>query len=242
MQITNDRLQNQINMIGACVTVAELPEFHAVWTGHEPADFATDLDALKSDLADTTSTTTNLKNARGGAGSVKDQAETALEDAAFLLARALCSHYRKTGDLDNLAKVNLTKHAIQKCRDQDLVATATVIRDLGSAAQGQPGAAGRGVTTARATAVTTALTRYQAALNAPRGQTVTHGAVLRELETCVAGLMEKVRALDDLVIQFDGTDAGRRFIDAWKGARVIVDAGHGPGAEEPPAPPTPPAA
>ena len=193
MQIVNDRLQNQLNMIGSCITTAKAPLHLPVWTGKEPADFALDLDALASDYGDANSILTNLRNARGGAGSVKDQAETAAEDAGFILARALCSHYRKTGDLDNLAKVDLTKTAIVRLRDQDLVATLLVIRDLGDAAKTQPGATGRGVTA----------------------------------------------ALDDLVIQFDGTPEGLRFIEAWKRARVIVDAGHGPGEEETPTPPAP---
>jgi hypothetical protein len=28
-------------------------------------------------------------------------------------------------------------------------------------------------------------------------------------------------------LQFDGTDAGKRFIEAWKRARIIVDTGGG---------------
>ena len=54
--------------------------------------------------------------------------------------------------------------------------------------------------------------------------------------------MSLVEAIDDLVVQFDGTPAGRTFIAAWKQARIIVDGGHGPGEDEegegtpPPAP------
>ena len=62
---------------------------------------------------------------------------------------------------------------------------------------------------------------------------------LRDLTTRIAALMEEIRDLDDLVIQFDGTEAGRRFISAWKQARNIIDAGHGPGPATP-TPPTPP--
>jgi len=43
--------------------------------------------------------------------------------------------------------------------------------------------------------------------------------------------------LDDLALQFDGTDAGKRFIEAWKRARIIVDTGGGHSGT----PPTPPA-
>jgi hypothetical protein len=43
-----------------------------------------------------------------------------------------------------------------------------------------------------------------------------------------------------LVLQYDGTNAGKRFIEAWKRARIIVDAGGGHSGT-PPTPPTPPA-
>ena len=44
----NGRLQNQLNMAGACINVAQSNEFQPVWDGNAPADFATDLAALAS--------------------------------------------------------------------------------------------------------------------------------------------------------------------------------------------------
>jgi len=226
-------------MVNACLTVAHTEANTLVWLGHEPADFAIDLDAIASDYADANSITTNLKNAIAGAGGVKDLAETAAEDAGYLLSQALCNHFRKTGDVVNLAKVKFTKPAIQRLRDQDLVATLTDIRDLGGQAVTQAGAAGRGVTAARVAAATTTLANYKALLGAPRRQVADRGALVRELQTCVAGLVEKLDALDELVIQFGGTPEGQRFVEAWKIARVVVDAGHGPGANDESTPPTP---
>jgi hypothetical protein len=77
-------------------------------------------------------------------------------------------------------------------------------------------------------------------MNMPRGQIVNQSALLREVETDVAALVQLVTDMDDLTLQFDGTDAGKRFIEAWKRARIIVDTGggHGNGGT----PPTPPPA
>lgn len=47
-----------------------------------------------------------------------------------------------------------------------------------------------------------------------------------------------VADMDDLVIQFDTTDLGHRFAEAWKRPRIIVDAGTGQG-NNPPPPPAP---
>ena len=61
------------------------------------------------------------------------------------------------------------------------------------------------------------------------------------METDTASLVEDVTDMDDLVLQFDGSDAGKRFIEAWKRARMIVDSGGGhANSGGTPAPPTPP--
>ena len=82
----------------------------------------------------------------------------------------------------------------------------------------------------------TAITAFNALLNAPRSQIANRSALIRDVETRVAALVAHVEALDNLVLQFDGTPAGLAFIAAWKQARIIVDGGHGPGDEETPAP------
>ena len=161
-------------------------------------------------------------------------AEAALEDAAFVLARALANHFKKTGDLNRYGKVDLTKSDIMKLRAQDLVTQATAIRDLGNAAVAEPGAAGRGVTAARVAALTAALAAFSAVMSTPRGQIVNRSALLKEAETDAAALLGEVSAMDDLAVQFDGSDDGKRFIEAWKRARIIVDACGGQSAPTPP--------
>jgi len=52
-------------------------------------------------------------------------------------------------------------------------------------------------------------------MSTPRGQIVNRSALLREVETDVAALVESVSDMDDLAVQFDGTEAGRRFVEAW---------------------------
>ncbi len=87
--------------------------------------------------------------------------------------------------------------------------------------------------------LTGALTNFANLLSSPRGQIVNRGAKIRDVETRVAGLYERMPDLGDLVLQYGETEAGSAFIPAWKRARIIVDAGHGPGEDEPPIPPTP---
>ena len=78
---------------------------------------------------------------------------------------------------------------------------------------------------------------FTAMMNTPRGQIVNRGALLKEVETDTAALLDLVSDMDDLVAQFDGTEDGLRFIDAWRRARIIVDVG---GGQSPPPPPAAP--
>lgn len=236
----NDILTNQLNMIGACIETATSAEHTLVWNGQEPADFAADLNVFQTHYTHARDVAHLASTATTGTADAKDEAETALENLAFQMARALAGHYKKTGDLINRAKVNIRLGALQKLRDRTLVTRSIEIRDLANSASAEPGSQTRGITTARISLLSPAITTYETLLNSPRSAIVDRSMHLRDLTTLVAGLMEEIRDLDDLVIQFDGTEAGRRFISAWKQCRNIIDAGHGPGEKpEPPTPPTP---
>jgi hypothetical protein len=233
----NLELTGQTKMVGACITVANDKNNQPVWKGEPPLDFETDITQLGADYDAVLQKDALADGATGGAGDAKSQAETILENAAFILARALCNHFKKTGNLDSLGRVNYTKTDIKKLRNQDLLDQSTAIRDLGTAAVAEPDAAGRGVTAARIAALTTAIGVFKTVMNNPRGQVVNRSTLKKEVETDVAALVSAVTDMDDLVVQFDGTDAGHRFIAAWKQARMIVDIGsHGGGKG-----PTPPA-
>jgi hypothetical protein len=198
-----------------------------VWNGNPPLDCTTDIATLQTGYAAVTAKAALADGASGGAGDAKAQAETALEDAAYILARALANHFKKTGNLDKLGQVDVTKSEIVQLRNQDLRDKTTAIRDLASATVAEPNAAGRGVTAARITTLTNAINAFTGVMNLPRGQIVNRSTLLKEMETDTADLLEQVADMDDLVMQYDGTVAGKRFIEAWKRARIIVDTGGG---------------
>jgi hypothetical protein len=239
----NIRLTNQINMVGACLNVANLPEYKAVWNGQPPLDFTTDLATVQTGYTAIIAKAALANGASGGAGDAKAQAEAALEDAAYVLARALVTHFKKTNNLDKLAQVDLTKSQIVQLRQQNLLDKTTAIRDLATATLPEPGAAGRGVNAARIATLTAAINAFTGVMNIPRGQIVNRSTLLKEVDTDTASLVQQVTDLDDLVLQFDGTPAGQRFIEAWKRARIIVDngGGHNPSDAPPKPPATPPA-
>ena len=232
----NDRINNRLNMGNTCLGLANSRDYQSVWQGKDPADFGTDLARLQTCYDAIMAKAAQVNGTSGGAADAKASAETAVEDTAYVLARALAVHYKKAGDLARLAKVDVSKRDLVKLSGQPLLALATEIRDLGTAASADAEAVKRGVTAARVTAVTDALTAYTPLVTGPRNQIVNRGTLLKEIETDTAALLDLLTDLDDLILQFDGTATGQRFIAAWKRARIIVDAGHGPAPEATPAP------
>ena len=239
----NSRSQNQLNMVSACITVANSPEHKLVWFGNDPDDFGTDMVALQTAYGGVLAKGAQAVAAAGGAADTKAVAETALEDLGYVLARALAVHFKKTGNLTARAQADVSKSDLVKLCTQELVNKTTAIRDLGTAAVSDTDAAKRGVTAPRIAALTAAITAFSNVMNSPRGEIVNRSALLREIETDIAALLDAVSDLDDLALQFDGTDDGQLFIEAWKRARIIVDSGGGHHAPAPtPPPPTPPPA
>jgi hypothetical protein len=233
----NDELTNRIRTVKACISLAKVPEHRAVWDGNPPLAFAADLATLSTDTAAVEDIAARANSAAKGYADAKDEAEDKLETACFKTARALASHFKKSGDLTRLAKVDYKIGYYQKLRDQLLISAATDLITIGTAAAAEPGAADRGVTPALIAQLQTALNAFAGLDSAPRTGIVSRSALKKELEAKVADLMEQLEDLDDLVIQFDTTPAGLAFIAAWRKARIIVDGGHGPSTDDP----TPPA-
>jgi hypothetical protein len=152
-------------------------------------------------------------------------AETALENAAFVLTRVIVNRFKKTGNLARVGKVDFNKGEIAKMLTQELINKCAAIRAIGKTAVGEPATDNRGVKATRVPALSAAFTNFSKVMNTPRGQTVNHNALMREVETDIAALLDKVSGMDGLAGHFDGSDVGKRFIEAWKRAHTIMDFG-----------------
>lgn len=221
----DSKTQNYLSMVGTCVATAQNPAHRPVWDGQHPADFGDDLVLLNAQHLAIVEKAAQWDAATGGAASAKASAEATLENAAYILARACYNHFKKAGDLTSAAKVDYTRTEIGKLRAQELLTQTTAIRTLAQHAAADALSIRRGVTPGRIGALTAALTAYTALMNTPRGQIVNRSAIGQEIETGTGTLLDLLRDLDDLAIQFDSTPAGLLFIEAWKRARIIVHSG-----------------
>lgn len=237
----NDILTNRFRSVKACISTANLAENRPVWEDKAPLGFGEDLAELTADYAVAEDIAARASSAAKGYADAKDEAEGPLETLCYKTARDLSSHFKKSGDLARLAKVDFKLGHYQKLRDQFLITAATDLIAIGTTTKSEAGAEKRGVTPALIAELQAALDKFSSIDSAPRTGIVNRSTLLKDLDAKIAALMEQLEDLDDLVIQYDGTDAGRNFIAAWRQARLIVDSGSGPAADdEPPAkPPTP---
>jgi hypothetical protein len=67
--------------------------------------------------------------------------------------------------------------------------------------------------------LTAAIAAFGKVTNTPRGQIVNQSALLREVETDTAALVQLATDMDDLALQFDGTDAGNPYGSAESPSR-----------------------
>jgi len=210
-------------MVGSCLTVAHDNKYRPAWFGQSPVSFERGLVTLQADYLSLTLKASEAESANGGASATKAKARATLVECAHVLARALAVHFKSTGDLTRLGQIDLSRSDLVSLRENDLVPKAIVIRDIGAAVQAEPSAGDNGVTPANIEALTTAINVFQTLITIPRGKIVNRMTLLKEVSTDIVALVALVRDLDDLVLQFGGTAAGRSFIEAWKNARRIID-------------------
>ena len=221
----NLKLQTHLAMIRACLNVVDSPAYKPIWSNQPPVDFGAGVAKLTTDYARVSAKAAMADRTAIGSADARATAETVLEERTYVLTRALTLHFKRTGDVERRGKVNVAKSEIVKLRTQELVNRATAVRDLGAAAVNDPGAEGRGITTARVDALSEAIADFLSVIGNTRGQIVSRGTLLRDVETEIATIMDDLNDLDDIVLQFGDTDAGHSFVEAWRRARTIVDAG-----------------
>ena len=232
------KLQTQLGMVRASVGVAQSSNHKLVWSGQAPTAFGAAVARIESEYEELTAKAVLAEAAKVGAADAKAAAETGLEETAFILARALAIHLKRTGDLERGAAVKISRSDLVRLRKQELLHKAIGIRDVGLSVLSESGGEEFGITREHVEELSEAITAFTAVMDAPRNRRVNRGTLLREIETAVAELLDLLDDMDGLVLQFRRTAAGRTFIEAWSRARIIVDAPSGPDAptQSPPAP------
>jgi hypothetical protein len=241
-----DTLSNKLTSFNATLAVADKPEYTAIWTNQQPLAFTAGVALARADVTGLSSSGAEQSADITGSAAALKALRTQFETALHPLARAVFRCLTKQGNTEDAAKADITPSDLHNARATALAGIGETILDLAdpltqAPAPGQPApGTDYGVTTASVDPVDNLWQRYSTAVGAPAGARAKRKALTGALPGKFAATEEKFAELDDLVLQFNTTDLGKQFIDAWFNARQVVALGRRAAKPAPaPAPATP---
>ena len=226
-----DTLANKLSSFLGTIAVADLPEYIVIWQNKTPLDFTTELAVVRSEVSGLASDGAVQSAPITGSSDALRLLRETLELRLHVLARATYKYLKKTGNLEDAAKVNLTPSTLRNARAVTLAGLGETVLDLAeplsvppAVGQPAPGESG-GINAAFVAEVDALWSQYSVAVGAPTGARSKRKALTAALPQKFRDTEEKFGELDDLVIQFGTTPPGAQFVAAWFNARHVADLG-----------------
>lgn len=242
----NDTLTSKLGSFQATLAVADKEENKPIWQNKPPLAFSECLLGARTAVAALAKTAADQSaDIRGSTDALRGM-RTQFENALHPFARATFRCLKSTGDDEAAAKVDFTPSDLRNARAVALAGIGEIVLNLAeplsnSPGNGQPAPGEKyGVTAAKFADVDELWSGYSTAVGAPASARARRKAITDALPGKFAATEEKFAELDDLVIQFRGSEASDRFVEAWFNARRVVDTGRR-AAKPAPAPAPPPA-
>jgi len=216
------------------------PEHKLIWENQPPLVFTQKVTAAATAVTDLRAFCRKQETDITGAAVDKHREEREAIETAHALARALVTWFRDQNDETNAAKLDLSQSRWRALRDQQLLEKGRLVKQLADGVLAGPNAAQAltyGITATAATAVNKEVEEYAAVISAPQADIADRKATTGQLRAQFNAVEAKFAVLDDLILQYGTTPAGRSMVLAYQAARTVLDLGAGP---QPPPPPTPP--
>jgi hypothetical protein len=232
---------NRLGMFNTSVTTLNKDSHKAVWFQQDPKIFTTKVTEAVQLVADLAAFCQKQSTVITGSAGDKAREVAEAEDAAHPIARALVQWFRDQRDETNAAKVDLSFSDLRRLRDQELLAQLNIILGLAQSVTGgtqSTQAAEYGLTVAKATALAKEITDFANIINAPQANIADRKALTAQLRARFNEVEGKFAALDDLILNFDGTAVGHALVAAYQASRIVRDLGGSP-SKPTPAPVTP---
>jgi hypothetical protein len=232
-----DTIANKVTSFSATLGVADKPEHQVIWQNQPPQAFTDGLALARASTAALIKTGAQQSAPITGVGAAFKALRKDFEAGLYRMARATFQCLTKLGNTVDAAKVDLSPTDLHDARGVALAGLGETVLDLAEPLT-QPPAPGTafGITTASVAVVNDLWSRYSTAVGAPVSARSKRKAQTTDLSAQCAATEAQYAVLDDLVVQFDGTPAGKQFVETWFAARNVVELGthHA----QPPAPPT----
>ncbi len=234
-------LLNKLSSFQAALSVADDSDNQALWKGKSPKAFDAGMTTVHTAVAELSGHAASQSAPITGTAEALKKLRADFEAALHSLARATYRTLVKLGRTEDAAKVNLTPTDLHDARGTELATTGETVLDLAEALTTADTAIADdyGITPASVALVDDLWTRFSTAVGAPRGARSQRKAKTDSLPPKFAAVEELFSEQDDLIIQFNTTEPGQRFVEAWFNARQVVALGRRAAKPKTPASPTP---
>ncbi len=236
-----DTIANKMTSFNVSLAVTDDDKNAPIWQSKPPLAFNDGIAAARAAVvklaSDGAEQSRDISGAAAALRGLRKQFETALHP----LARATFQCLTNLGRTEDAVKVDITPTILHDARAVALAGLGETVLDLAEplsqATSSQPAAGDKyGVTATSVSSMDALWQKYSTAVGAPQGARAKRKALTVGLPGKCAAVEAQFAALDDLIVQFKGTDAGNSFVAAWFNSRHVVDTGH---RYEKPAPPAP---
>ncbi len=242
-----DEFTNRLGMFDTTLLNLNTTANKAVWLDKDPLVFTTKVATATAAVVELRKFCTKQSTDITGAALDKKREGDEAVAVAHKLSRALVTWFRDQNDATNATKVDLQESGWGRLRDLEQVDQGRLVRELAQGVVAGPKsaeAAAYGITATAVTALNKEVEEYAAVVSAPQLSIADRKSLTQQMRDRFNAVEALFVALDDLILQFNATEAGRALIASHLSARIIRDLGAAPGAPEAPAPapepPTPP--
>ncbi len=229
---------NRIGMFQTSLGILQDPKRQPLWFQLNPVIFTTKVAAAAAGVLALEKFCQQQGIVPTGTTADKMHAEKTLDTTAHSLARALVTWFTDKNDLTNAAKVDFVPSDWLRFRDEVLLGKARIVSDLAHQVIADPAAtdaAKYDLTAATAKVVDDGITDYAKYITAPQQAQSDRHSLTEQLRLRFNAVENLFVQVDDMILRFNGTEAGQAMIAAYHAARVVRNYGHGPGTP-PPAP------
>ena len=238
-----DEFTNRLGMYDTTLGNLNKPGNKAVWFQQLPVVFTAKVAGAGAGVEDLRDFCRKQQTAITGAALDKEREGKEAIEVAHTLGRALVTWFRDQADETNAAKVDLSESAWRRLRDQVLVDTGRLVRELAQgvvAGSKAPQAVDYGITAAAVASVNKEVEEYAGVVSAPQTSIADRKGLTQQMRDRFNAVEALFAVLDDMILQFGATAAGRALIASHKAARIVRDLGAGPSPTPPPTPPPAP--
>jgi len=236
-----DEFVEKFSMYARVKSHLRKPAHAGFWLNKEPEAFTTLEAQFETGATDLGAFGEEQSQPTTGVTAGQNLAETALEDAASPLGRALRLCYLAAGQPDQAAIWDLSLTKWRQIQEQELLNKAKALHAaiLPLTAGANPPGKPYGLTAAKAQALKDLIDDYDAVIGSPGAARSVRKAKTADLRPRTRVVDGYLAGMDDLIPQFGSSDAAKLFVQGYFNARRIGGQGSG-GTDTPPGGPTPP--